>query len=223
MQPFIALLLAGIIVAAAPTSKPTAAPHLSKYEQQRLENEKHSAPADEYFGKMKLSYLGIDNTFRDQSVRAGSHTTDSSVIGKADWAADALRDWQRKYPKDPQLARSLFLGSQTYLKIWTKDGQEQAASYLIELQTKFPSTYFGKQAKSELHKGLTMHVQEATPPCIVLSNTVMPTPVPVPTPNPKYNIKVSVEKAEGCYSTTATPPPGGLLQGATPTPTPTHH
>ncbi len=206
-------------VAAVSAPKPTPTPQLTKHQQEqleeRLEKEKASAPADEYFGKMKLSFLGIDNTFRDQSIRAGSHTTDSSVISKTDFAADSLRDWQHKYPKDPQLARSMFLGSQTYLKIWTAAGQEQAAYYLITLRNKFPTTYFGKQAKAELGRGLTMHVMEAAQPCILLADTVQPTPAPVPTPNPKYNIKVSVEPAP-CYVATPQPTATGIVTPPSP-------
>jgi hypothetical protein len=223
MRTVIAFVLVGLVAAGGATAvsapKPTPTPQLSKYQREQLAKEKASAPADEYFGKMKLSFLGIDNTFRDQSVRAGSHTTDASVISKLDFAADSLRDWQRKYPNDPQLARSLFLGSQVYLKIWTAAGQEQAAAYLIELNTKFPTTYFGKQAKAELKRGMTMHVMAAAQPCILLADTVQPTPAPVPTPNPKYNIKVSVEPAP-CYVATPGPQPSGVAP--TPTATPKH-
>jgi hypothetical protein len=191
-------------VLAAPTPAPT--PQMSKYQRAKMESEKNSAPADEYFGKMKLSFLGIDNTFRDQAIRAGAHTIDPSVISKLDFAADSLRDWQHKYPKDPQLARSMWLGSQVYLKIWNAPGQQQAATYLITLRNQFGSTYFGKQAKAELARGLTMHVYAAAQPCILLANTVQPTPAPLPTPAPQYNIKVNVEPYP-CYAVTPEPSP----------------
>ncbi|MBV8596690.1 MAG: hypothetical protein JOZ50_10645, partial [Candidatus Eremiobacteraeota bacterium] len=98
MRQVIAILLATLALIAraqaAPAPKATATPALSKMQREKLEQMKVSAPADEYFGKMKLSFLGIDNTFRDQSIRAGAHTTDQSVISKLDFAADSLRDWQ---------------------------------------------------------------------------------------------------------------------------------
>jgi len=31
----------------------------------------NSAPGDEYFGRMKMSYLGIDNTYKDGAISAG--------------------------------------------------------------------------------------------------------------------------------------------------------
>jgi len=209
-QQVVVLMLAFFVMAvttnALAAPKPTPTPQTSKYQREQMEREKNSAPADEYFGRMKLSFLGIDNTFRDQSVRSGAHTIDPSVISKLDFAADALRDWQHKYPRDPQLARSMWLGSQVYLKIWNAAGQEQAASYLITLRNQFGSTYFGKQAKAELSRGLTMHVYAAAQPCILLPNTVQPTPAPVPTPAPQYNIKVSVEPYP-CYAVTPAPSP----------------
>ena len=219
MRQVIAILFAtlGLIasVHAAPVPKPTATPALSKMQREKLDQMKASAPADEYFGKMKLSFLGIDNTFRDQSIRAGAHTTDQSVISKLDFAADSLRDWQHKYPKDPQLARSMWFGSQAYLKIWNAAGQNQAAYYLITLRNQFPHTYFGKQAKAELARGLTMHVYAAADPCILLPDTVMPTPAPVPTASKQNNIKVSVEP-QPCYA--VTPGPSGVPVSPPPSP-----
>jgi hypothetical protein len=38
------------------------------------------APADRYFGRLKMSYLGINNTFKDAAVAAGNFTTDLGII-----------------------------------------------------------------------------------------------------------------------------------------------
>ena len=46
-------------------SKKDAEPKLSKWQMHVQEMLKVSAPGDEYFGRMKMSYLGINNTFRD--------------------------------------------------------------------------------------------------------------------------------------------------------------
>jgi hypothetical protein len=172
-----------------------------------------SAPADEYFGKMKLSYLGINNSLKDAAIMAGDHTTFPVVIVKIQFAEDALLDWQRKYPSDPQLARSLFLLSTAYLKVWTPDGQTKAEYYLFELRDKYPKTFFGKQAKSSLSKGLTMHVFAASQPCQPVVGAPTPTPAPAPTADPKKNIRVDVEPGP-CF----TPPPAPAGQ---PIPVPT--
>ncbi len=163
-----------------------------------------NAPADEYFGRMKLSYLGINNSFKDASIMAGDHTVFAVVINKIKLAEDAFLDWQRKYPADPQLARSMFLMSNAYLKVWTTDGQTRATYYLIELRDKYPHTFFGKQAKASLSKGLTMHVYSAAPPCQPQIGEPTPTPAPMPSEDPRNNIHLQVEPAP-CFTPAPTP------------------
>ena len=65
--------------AAAP--RPTPAPESSKkdvcgatkskWAHMQCEQFNASAPGDEYFGRMKISYLGIDNTYKDGAISAG--------------------------------------------------------------------------------------------------------------------------------------------------------
>ncbi|MBV8727394.1 MAG: hypothetical protein JO233_06380, partial [Candidatus Eremiobacteraeota bacterium] len=108
----------------APAS--TCANPKSKYERAQCASFTHSAPGDEYFGRMKLSYLGINNTFRDEAVRSGAYTTDPGIISRVEFADEALRAWSSKYPGDPQLPRSYFLGIQVMRKIYTQPMQDRA-------------------------------------------------------------------------------------------------
>ena len=59
----------------------------------------HMAPADKYFGRLRLSYLGINNTFSDATRAAGEYTTDDGIPNKVDFAMEALNDWQNQYPR----------------------------------------------------------------------------------------------------------------------------
>ena len=43
----------------------------SKWAHLQCEQFNSSAPGDEYFGRMKMSYLGIDNTYKDGAISAG--------------------------------------------------------------------------------------------------------------------------------------------------------
>jgi hypothetical protein len=180
-----------------------------------------AAPADEYFGKMKLSYLGIDNNLRDAYVMAGEHTTFPQIIQKVHWAEDAFLDWQHRYPHDPQLARSIFFLVGAYLKIWTGDGQSHALLYVNELRDRYGSTYFGKLIKADLAKGLTVHVFAAAQPCTPIAGEPTPTPAPMPTPDPQHNIRVQVETAP-CFTPPPTPTaaPASTTAPAGPTPAP---
>jgi hypothetical protein len=180
-SPFAALFAAlGVtaIAATAAPAPPPATPKLSKWQQQQQEKFRSSAPADEYFGKMKMSYLGMNNTFRDAAISSGDHTTDLGIIKKVSFAEDALETWAKKYPRDPQLARTYFLATQVDRKIWVKANQDRAWTYLNRLVQIFPDTFFGKTLKKDLAIGFTQHYYALPVPC--------PTPVPAiaPTKNP---------------------------------------
>jgi hypothetical protein len=149
-----------------------------------------SAPGDEYFGKLKMSYLGIDNTFKDGSISAGAYTTDQHVISKLVFADDALQRWAAKYPGDPQLPRSYFLGVQVFRKVYTQPGQQIAWEYIQALVHKYPNTYFGKTMKASLaHNGYTEHwfalpqlCPTPLPAGVMPENTPSATATPSPAP-----------------------------------------
>lgn len=223
---FIAFMLIGIfsfisVAAAGAPPKPKApapakagAP-LSKYERAHLEALKVSAPGDRYFGRLKLSFLGINNTFRDSAISAGNHTTDSGIINKVNFADDALRDWAAKYPRDPELARTYFLAVKIEKKIWLKSNQERAWIYMNRIASIFPATYFGKIVKKDIAIGFTEHYYTDPLPC--------PTMPPTPEPTPALTtIPSAAPHGRGQAPPTATPEPAAtLVPPATPAPAPT--
>ena len=159
----------------------------SKWDREQCENYHHSAPGDEYFGKMKMSYLGINNTFHDEAIRAGDYTTDSGIINKVSFADEALRAWSSKYPGDPELARSYFLAIAMYKKIYTQPYQQKAWDYMHLIISRFGSTYFGKIEKAALARGFTEHYfanPQMCPTPMPLGATAMTTPSATATPLP---------------------------------------
>lgn len=157
----------------------------SKWAHLQCENYNSSAPGDEYFGRMKMSYLGIDNTYKDGSISAGAYTTDSHVISKLDFATDALLRWAAKYPGDPELPRSYFLGIQVYRKVYTQAGQQTAWQFIQILINKYPKTYFGKTTKASVASGFTEHWFALPQMCPTpLPKGVMPENAPQATPSP---------------------------------------
>ncbi len=224
------VLLSFAIAAASPPAKPAApakpavpakssAP-LSKYARAHLERMRVSAPADEYFGKMKISFLGINNTFRDAALTAGDHTTDSGVINKVAFAEDALKDWEKKYPRDPQLARSYYLGIAVEKKIWVQANQQQSWAYMNRIAQVFPNTYFGKLVKREMAIGFTEHYYSDAIPCPAATPTATPTPVPTPTPVATPTVAPHARAPRATPTPVATPSPVPT-PAATPTPEPT--
>lgn len=176
--------------AVKPSPKPAARgtkkhdpPKLSKWEQHIQDMLKVSAPGDEYFGRMKMSYLGINNTFHDDLIRAGAYTTDSKIISRISFADDALLSWAKKYPNDPQLARSYFLAFQMYRKVWTHEFQDKAWSYAHIVIRKWPGSFFGKALSKDIQIGFTEHYFADPLPCPALP-TPLPSGAPRPTPTP---------------------------------------
>jgi len=185
--------------AAAAAASPTASPSpskkdpcgdtKSKWAHMQCQEFNNSAPGDEYFGRTKISYLGIDNTFKDGAVSAGAYSTDPNLINKLMFADEALRKWQAKYPDDPQLPRSYFLGVQVFRKIYTQPQQDLAWHYIQVLVTKYPNTYFGKTTKASIAGGFTEHwfalpqlCPTPLPKGVKPEKTPSATPTPAPSP-----------------------------------------
>lgn len=175
--------------AATPTPNPKKDPCASaksKFEHLQCVEFNGSAPGDEYFGRMKMSYLGIDNTYKDGVISAGAYTTDQHLISKLMFADEALHTWEKKYPNDPQLARSYFFGEAVWRKVYTEDGQHIAWAYIQTLTHKYGNTYFGKTMKASLAKnGFTEHWFALPQICPTpLPKGVMPETTPASTPSP---------------------------------------
>lgn len=115
------------------------------------------APADEYFGRLKMSILGIRNSLRDLSLRL-SYAPDKSedVLGSAAMVEDALHDWEHKYPADPWLPKSVYQLASLYASVPTPNGHDKAAHALRWLLTRYGRTPYGAQARTQLvpHVGL---------------------------------------------------------------------
>ena len=65
------------------------------------------APADEYFGRIRLSIVGIRNSITTLSSESADTTlTPASLRARIAMLEEALADWGRRYPHDPGVARS---------------------------------------------------------------------------------------------------------------------
>ncbi|HTW85562.1 MAG TPA: hypothetical protein VMD91_15940 [Candidatus Sulfotelmatobacter sp.] len=204
----------------SPSPKPKPTPHLSKWQQHELEMYRASAPADEYFGRMKMSFLGMNNTFHDAAITAGDHTTNPAIIAKVAFAEEALDAWGRKYPHDPQLARTYFLATVVDRKIWVKANQDRAWVYLNRLVQLFPDSYFGKLVKRDLVVGFTEHYYADPVPCPAPTDTPTPTPEPTVSPSPTPEPRRGHREPPPTPTPTPTATPT-LEPTPSPTPTPT--
>ncbi|HZT12159.1 MAG TPA: hypothetical protein VFA29_05135 [Candidatus Baltobacteraceae bacterium] len=109
------------------------------------------APADEYFGRLKLSILGIRNQLRDLGLRLQyAPERGADVLGAASFVEDALHDWERKYPADPWLAKSVYQLTSLYAQIHSAEGTQNAARAFRWLQSRYAHTQYAAQARTEL-------------------------------------------------------------------------
>jgi hypothetical protein len=133
---------ASCIVATAPT-----APAVAAQRAVRL------APADEYFGPLKISILGIRNITRDQGARYAadsSPTTATAVLGMMANVELAIKDLEKKYPQDTALPGSIYRLERLYASISTGPAIEKAQATEKWLFTRYPNAPQAKQLRSEL-------------------------------------------------------------------------
>lgn len=109
------------------------------------------APADEYFGRLKMSILGIRNQLHDLDMKL-QFTPEKSedVIGAASMVEDALHDWERKYPMDPWLPKDVFQLTVMYARIHTDHGREVASRAMHWLLVRYGKSPYAHQAKTQL-------------------------------------------------------------------------
>lgn len=134
------------------------------------------APADEYFGKMKMSILGIRNEIHDLTLRIGWEPAkaESAFLSQALLTEDALDDWSRKYPTDPWVPRAYFMLERMYSVVhWSNTYNEHAKHIMAYLHTRYAKTWYGKQATRELAKG---DVGKLIPTPAPTNSTTTPTP-----------------------------------------------
>jgi hypothetical protein len=79
---------------------------------------KKVAPADEYFGRQKLSILGIGNMIKDMRLRIEVDMSKSgSIYGALANVEDALHDWEGKYPSDSWVPKNMELLEAVYFEV----------------------------------------------------------------------------------------------------------
>lgn len=96
------------------------------------------APADEYFGPLNESIIGIRNTIGDLGKRYDvNHDIPTQTISSAKLQERAIRDWEHRYPRDPQVPRAVFLLQRLYTKVLTQDSRNRAHATALWLFADF--------------------------------------------------------------------------------------
>jgi hypothetical protein len=115
------------------------------------------APADEYFGPLKMSVLGMRNVIHDLTIRYeptwdADHHLANSIMSTALMTEASLHDWEHKYPADDQLARTLYLLQHLYAKIETNDAQTKAKDCAKWLVLHYSRSWYAKNMRVILNR-----------------------------------------------------------------------
>jgi hypothetical protein len=106
------------------------------------------APADRYFGRMRMSILGMRNALKDLSAQIDAHPAEiDRVFDKAVLVEDALYDWQARFPLDPWIPRFTFTLAQLYGKLDSDDARTHRHDMLNWLTTTYPESEFAQLAR----------------------------------------------------------------------------
>jgi hypothetical protein len=108
------------------------------------------APADVYFGKYKLSNLGVRNAIHDMTVEGNSPLALPGQLQRIEAVESALAVWVLQYPHDPWLPSSLYWFAQFLHAKHVAQYDHVAYALLDELTLLFPDLPSGRSARRQL-------------------------------------------------------------------------
>lgn len=126
------------------------------------------APADEYFGRLGMSVLGVRSKVKDLGLDADLHPEhDQAILNNALWIEDAMRDWAKKYPFDRWLPRYAYALEQMYEEIPGEAAHKRAVKQVSYITAYFPQTLYARIGRAKLAQGVP--TPDPTNPPIVLN------------------------------------------------------
>ncbi len=173
--------LATGVVSAQPTASPAKARTTTRPVVPTVHILRYNvAPADEYFGRMKMSILGIRNTIKDDGLKVDADPSQGPAIANScNLAEDALHDWESKYPRDTWLPHSLFTLERLYAKIDSDVARAKAKATMLWLVHDFPTSPQAKIGKIELAEN-----KVGVKPAVTAANATTANADPAPTASP---------------------------------------
>jgi hypothetical protein len=148
------------------------------------------APLDEYFGRLKMSVLGVRNKVTRLGLDADLHPEhDAAVLAQAVFVEDAMRDWARKYPYDRWLPRYAYALETMYERIPGPEAHRRAVRQVDYITAYFPATPYARIGRAKLVTGLPTPIPGATTEpdsalrrLALIDGKVRPTMPPAPVP-----------------------------------------
>lgn len=152
----VVLSASGALAQATPKAHSTAKPAAKRVAPHVVFLRYAVAPADEYFGRLKMSILGIRNTIRDEGLKADADPARAAdaIMGSVGLTEDAVRDWEKKYPHDTWIPAALFSLERLYAKVDSDVARARAKFVMLWLVHDYPRSAQAKVGKKELADNL---------------------------------------------------------------------
>jgi len=139
-----------------------------------------SAPADEYFGKLKMSALRVRYETMQLKKRYETHRllpeqTEHLLL----LTQDSFDQWAARYPKDPWLASTGLLIAVLYAELPGANAREHAITLYVFVKSHFPRSSYATSSRSALHHGVAT---KADPAWAKEMRATAPSASPAPSP-----------------------------------------
>ncbi len=151
-----------------------------------------TAPADQYFGKLKMSALRIRYETMQLKKRYETHQLlPDQTLHLLLLNEDAYMDWARRYPTDSWLPSTGYAMAQLYEELPGTQARDRAVALLTYVKSHFPKTPYAGKSRAALHGGISVKPEPAwatqTPepspsPSAAPSSPASPLPSPVASP-----------------------------------------
>jgi hypothetical protein len=151
-----------------------------------------TAPADRYFGRLKMSALRIRFETMQLKVRYETHELlPDQAQHLLLLTEDAFYDWAQRYPKDPWLASTGYSIAQLFQELPGRLARDHAVALLVYVKSRFPTTAYARKSRDQLHRGVWTKplpnwaiVQSSITPSATPSEMPLATPAAAPSPFP---------------------------------------
>ena len=144
-----------------------------------------AAPADRYFGKLKMSALRI----RYETMQLAKRYHDGRLSGDQTihlltLTEDAFEQWAQRYPKDPWLASTGVTMARLYQELPGQQARDRAVKLYTYVKSQFPTTVYARESRDALHRGVAVKAAQPQGEPTLAPATPSPVnsaPSPVPT------------------------------------------
>ena len=151
-----------------------------------------TAPADRYFGKLKMSALRIRYETMQLRRRYETHELlPDQTLHLLELTQDAYEQWAMLYPKDPWLASTGYAMAELYAELPGPEARNRATGLFLFVKSRYPTTSYARQSRDALHRGVAVKPQPAwalapspSAPSAAPSSPAPSPSSPIPSPEP---------------------------------------